>query len=62
MKPEKNIVHGSWYEITGVPDDYKGDSGYISLWAKKMKAYDPDGKKADKIANKYRKIKLSEQT
>lgn len=27
----------------------------ISAWAKKMKEYDPNGKKADAIAEKYRK-------
>lgn len=27
----------------------------ISAWAKKMKEYDPDGKKAAAIAEKYRK-------
>jgi hypothetical protein len=33
----------------------EGSDLNISAWAKKMKEYDPDGKKALKLAKKYRK-------
>jgi len=66
---EKEIVYGSWHELDA--QDARGShrygeprssetaivhpSDYISLWSQKMYDNDPDGTKADKIAEKYRR-------
>jgi len=49
---KKKINYGSLYDLNGgVPEGI--EDNYISLWAQKMKEYDPDGKKADAFAEKY---------
>lgn len=59
------IVYFSWYELNHPHEDLAMSSrsridcvdipNYISLWAKKIKEVDPDGKKGREIANKYAK-------
>jgi len=54
-KPTKLTIHyGSWNELNRTGDSDLGTKD-ISLLAKHLKAYDPDGEKALEIALKYRK-------